>query len=109
TSPCSSVSRLTSRRSSLFTYTTLFRSFEKRGRVMGIVGMVISAAPALGPTVGGIILEQLVWRWMFWTVLPIAVVTLLIGGSLLRDRKSTRLISSHVSTSYAVYCFQKTK
>ena len=33
--------------------------FEKRGRVMGIVGMVISAAPALGPTVGGVILEQL--------------------------------------------------
>jgi len=58
--------------------------------VMGIVGMVISAAPALGPTVGGIILEQLDWRWMFWTVLPIAVVTLLIGGSLLRNITETR-------------------
>ena len=64
--------------------------FEKRGRVMGIVGMVISAAPALGPTVGGIILEQLDWRWMFWTVLPIAVATLLIGGSLLRNITETR-------------------
>ena len=64
--------------------------FERRGRVMGVVGMVISAAPALGPTVGGIILEQLDWRWMFWTVLPIAVVTLLIGGSMLRNITDTR-------------------
>ena len=64
--------------------------FERRGRVMGVVGMVISAAPALGPTVGGIILEQLDWRWMFWTILPIAVVTLLIGGSMLRNITDTR-------------------
>jgi len=64
--------------------------FEKRGRVMGVVGMVISAAPALGPTVGGLILEQLDWRWMFWTVLPIAVATLIIGGSLLRNVTETR-------------------
>lgn len=64
--------------------------FEKRGRVMGIVGMVISAAPALGPTVGGVILEQLDWRWMFWTVLPIAVLTLIIGGALLSNITETR-------------------
>lgn len=64
--------------------------FEKRGRVMGVVGMVISAAPALGPTVGGIILEQLDWRWMFWTVLPIAVTTLVIGGALMRNITETR-------------------
>ena len=64
--------------------------FEKRGRVMGIVGMVISAAPALGPTVGGVILEQLDWRWMFWTVLPIAVVTLIVGGTMLRNITETR-------------------
>ena len=64
--------------------------FEKRGRVMGIVGMVISAAPALGPTVGGVILEQFDWRWMFWTVLPIAVVTLIVGGTLLRNITETR-------------------
>src|SRR5690625_468217 len=64
--------------------------FEKRGRTMGIVGMVISAAPALGPTVGGVILEQLDWRWMFWTVLPIAVLTLIIGGALLSNITETR-------------------
>lgn len=59
--------------------------FEKRGRTMGIVGMVISAAPALGPTTGGVILEHLDWRWMFWAVLPIAVLVLIIGGLLLHN------------------------
>lgn len=59
--------------------------FEKRGRTMGIVGMVISAAPALGPTTGGVILEHLDWRWMFWAVLPIAVIVLVVGGLLLRN------------------------
>lgn len=65
-------------------------SFEKRGRTMGIVGMVISAAPALGPTTGGIILEHLDWRWMFWAVLPIAVLVLIVGRLMLSNVTETR-------------------
>lgn len=66
--------------------------FEKRGRTMGIVGMVISAAPALGPTTGGIILEHLDWRWMFWAVLPIAVLVLILGRLMLSNVTETRYI-----------------
>jgi DHA2 family lincomycin resistance protein-like MFS transporter len=51
----------------------------QRGRTMGNVSIVISVAPAIGPTVSGIILNALSWRWMFWIVLPIAVVMLIIG------------------------------
>ena len=50
-----------------------------RGRTMGNVSIVISVAPAIGPTVSGIILNALSWRWMFWIVLPIALVMLFIG------------------------------
>ncbi|MCU1419459.1 DHA2 family efflux MFS transporter permease subunit [Mycetocola sp.] len=50
-----------------------------RGRTMGNVSIVISVAPALGPTVSGIILNALSWRWMFWIVLPIALVMLVLG------------------------------
>jgi DHA2 family lincomycin resistance protein-like MFS transporter len=50
-----------------------------RGRTMGNVSIVISVAPAIGPTVSGIILNALSWRWMFWLVLPIALVMLVIG------------------------------
>jgi len=51
----------------------------KRGRTMGNVSIVISVAPAIGPTISGFILNYLDWRWIFLIVLPIAVVMLLIG------------------------------
>jgi DHA2 family lincomycin resistance protein-like MFS transporter len=50
-----------------------------RGRFMGRVSIVMSVAPALGPTISGLILSYLSWRFMFWLVLPIALVMLVIG------------------------------
>lgn len=50
-----------------------------RGRFMGRVSIVMSVAPALGPTISGLILSYLSWRYMFWLVLPIALVMLVIG------------------------------
>jgi DHA2 family lincomycin resistance protein-like MFS transporter len=43
-----------------------------RGRVMGNVTMAISVAPALGPTVSGVVLQLGSWRLLFLLVLPIA-------------------------------------
>ena len=56
---------------------------HSRGSVLGTVGTVISVAPALGPTVSGIILQLLTWRFMFLLVLPIALTALFIGVRLL--------------------------
>jgi DHA2 family lincomycin resistance protein-like MFS transporter len=53
---------------------------ERRGLVMGNVSIAISVAPAIGPTVSGVILQYLSWRFMFVIVLPIALVTLLLGS-----------------------------
>lgn len=52
----------------------------QRGRIMGRISIVMSVAPALGPTVSGMILEVLSWRWLFLLVLPIAIVALVLGG-----------------------------
>lgn len=52
---------------------------HERGRVMGRVSTVISVAPAIGPTISGLVLNSLSWRWMFLIVLPIAVAMLVIG------------------------------
>lgn len=43
-----------------------------RGRVMGNVALAISVAPALGPTVSGLLLNLGSWRLLFWVMLPIA-------------------------------------
>ena len=51
-----------------------------RGRMMGRVSVVISLAPAIGPTVAGLILDTLSWRWIFALVLPIALVALGVGA-----------------------------
>jgi MFS transporter, DHA2 family, lincomycin resistance protein len=53
---------------------------HRRGRMMGTISIVIAVAPAIGPTVSGIILSVLDWRWMFWLVLPIAVLSLVVGA-----------------------------
>ena len=50
-----------------------------RGRVMGTISLVISAAPAIGPTMSGIILQYLPWRFIFVLVLHIALTILVVG------------------------------
>jgi DHA2 family lincomycin resistance protein-like MFS transporter len=52
----------------------------RRGQVMGVISIVISVAPAIGPTISGVVLEVLDWRWMFWLVLPCAVLSLAVGA-----------------------------
>ncbi|WP_121615483.1 MDR family MFS transporter [Virgibacillus halodenitrificans] len=49
---------------------------HKRGKIMGIVGLVIMFAPAIGPTLSGVIVEYLGWRYLFITVLPFAVFSI---------------------------------
>nr|WP_315268614.1 MDR family MFS transporter [Microbacterium lemovicicum] len=61
-----------------------------RGRMMGRVSVVISVAPAIGPTLSGVILQTLGWRWMFGVVFPIALVMLLIGAKWVTNVGETR-------------------
>ncbi|NYE94344.1 DHA2 family lincomycin resistance protein-like MFS transporter [Psychromicrobium silvestre] len=58
---------------------------SSRGKTMGNISIVISVAPAIGPTIAGIILSLGSWRWMFGVVLPIALVMLAIGYRWVRN------------------------
>lgn len=58
---------------------------EKRGRVMGFLGLVIMFAPAIGPTLSGLIIEYLNWRWLFYLVLPVIAICILYGGVALKN------------------------
>lgn len=58
---------------------------QGRGAVMGNISIVISVAPALGPTISGLILQAFSWRAMFLFVLPIALAALAYGARTLRD------------------------
>ena len=58
---------------------------ERRGVVMGNISIAISVAPAIGPTLSGLILQFLSWRFMFVLVLPIALTALIVGSRKLTD------------------------
>ncbi|KAB7705292.1 DHA2 family efflux MFS transporter permease subunit [Bacillus aerolatus] len=60
---------------------------EKRGTAMGFFGLIMMAAPAIGPTLSGWIIEHYDWRMLFHFVTPIAIIVLLIGFFLLKDKK----------------------
>jgi len=66
---------------------------ERRGAMMGTITVVIAVAPATGPTLSGVILTLLGWRWMFWVVLPFALVAFVAGAAWLRVEVETRRIS----------------
>jgi len=52
---------------------------EKRGAAMGIFGLVMITAPAIGPTLSGYIVEYYDWRLLFEMILPLAVISLVLG------------------------------
>ena len=51
---------------------------EKRGFAMGLAGLVINVAPAIGPPISGLIVNHFEWRALFYLTLPIAGIILLM-------------------------------
>lgn len=54
-------------------------SKSKIGTMMGVGNLITGAAPALGPTFGGIIINNLGWRWVFYLLIPFIIISLLLG------------------------------
>lgn len=71
--------------------TILFLTFpkEKRGTAMGLFGLVIAFAPAIGPTLSGILVEHLSWRSVFYVVFPIAIIIIIASIFLLKNVTET--------------------
>lgn len=53
---------------------------HERGKMMGNVSMVISVAPAIGPTISGVLLNTVGWRGVFFFMLPIGLAMLGYGA-----------------------------
>ncbi|WP_210366046.1 DHA2 family efflux MFS transporter permease subunit [Bacillus sp. REN3] len=60
---------------------------EKRGTAMGVFGLVLMFAPAIGPTLSGWLIEHYDWRMLFHFITPIAATVLLLGFFMLKDKK----------------------
>ena len=70
----------------------LFRVFpvEERGRAMALYGFGIVLAPAIGPAIGGVLLEAFGWRSIFLLTVPFCIAGLALGPRALpRDEQRT--------------------
>ena len=56
---------------------------ERHGRAIGLWGIVAMAAPAIGPTLGGYLVTSVSWHWLFLVNVPVGVVALVVGITLL--------------------------
>jgi EmrB/QacA subfamily drug resistance transporter len=61
---------------------------QRVGRVMGVVSMPAMLAPILGPVVGGLILQNLHWSWIFFVNVPIGVIAFILGWRMLPQTDS---------------------
>ncbi|CAJ1229133.1 DHA2 family efflux MFS transporter permease subunit [Lactiplantibacillus xiangfangensis] len=62
---------------------------QQRGTLMGIGTLITAIAPALGPTFGGLVVSGLGWHWIFILLLPLLVVSLLLGLFSIRQAAPT--------------------
>lgn len=58
---------------------------EKRGSAMGFSLIVVVVAPAIGPTLSGLVLQYFNWHWLFFFIIPLAVVAIIIGAVTTRN------------------------
>ena len=69
--------------------TMLFRAFppSERAKASAILTIPMAVAPALGPIVGGYLVDYASWRWIFLINIPIGVIALAIAALVLREEK----------------------
>ena len=67
--------------------TMLYRVYtpSERLRVARLITIPMSLGPALGPTLGGVLVQGLSWRWVFWVNLPVGIGVLIVASLLLTE------------------------
>ncbi|HEX4018931.1 MAG TPA: MDR family MFS transporter [Frankiaceae bacterium] len=58
---------------------------QRMGRVMSIVGIPMLLGPVLGPAIGGILVDNFDWRWIFYVNVPIGLLALLLSARTLKS------------------------
>lgn len=85
-----------------------FKSFppEKRGKTMGLFGFILIFAPAIGPTLAGLILEVAHWKVLFHMIWPITLIVFILAYIKLENDKQTQPGRiDHWSVFYSVLGF----
>ncbi len=92
----------------VFTVILLVFPREMRGTAMGVIGLIIGFAPAVGPSVAGLLVDSVGWRWLFGIVTVLTVVVIVLAVFTLRnygDFKRTKFdVPSVVLSTCGLVC-----
>jgi DHA2 family multidrug resistance protein len=58
---------------------------EEQGLAMGLYGVGVVVAPAVGPTLGGWLTDQYAWPWVFYINVPIGILNLILVSRFIHD------------------------
>src|SRR3954469_2649588 len=61
---------------------------QRMGRTMSVVGVPMLLAPVLGPVIGGLLVDNFSWRWIFYVNVPIGVIGLALAARLLPSERA---------------------
>ena len=64
----------------------LFQTFpkEEQGEAQGFFGAIVIAGPVIGPTLGGYIVTNIGWRWIFYINIPVGIVAVMMCSTFLK-------------------------
>jgi EmrB/QacA subfamily drug resistance transporter len=71
---------------------------QRMGRVMSVIGVPTVMGPVLGPVLGGLIVSNFSWRWIFYINVPIGIVTLLLSSRFLANISEKEKIRTSFDT-----------
>ncbi|MFJ6209466.1 MFS transporter [Lysinibacillus sp. NPDC092081] len=83
---------------------------EKRHVALGILGVTQGLSAAIGPVLGGVITQNLGWRWVFFVNLPICVIAVVLCFIMLKIKNEQRVVAKIdwtglVLSSFAIFFF----
>jgi MFS transporter, DHA2 family, multidrug resistance protein len=77
---------------------------ERRGMAMGVFGLGVVFAPAIGPTLGGMMIEYYSWRYVFYISLPFCALAAVLGLLFMPTRPLPREIPPFDWLGFALLC-----
>lgn len=70
--------------------TNVFTEKRERAKAIGIWGGVVGISMGLGPVIGGVLIETVGWRWIFWINIPIGIAAIVLAGLFVPESRAPR-------------------